>query len=98
MDKSRGSNELGYLASPVIGGGIVVGRIQQLFLLAMGQGKKQPAEWAQFVWQILSAQSQKLVKDGKTLETEEGNLAELAAQATSFAEKQLPVLKALQIA
>ncbi|HCI15031.1 MAG TPA: hypothetical protein DFK12_14100 [Gallionellaceae bacterium] len=72
MDKSRGSNELGYLASPVSGGGIVVGRIQQLFLLAMGQGKKQPAEWAQFVWQILSAQGQKLVKDGKTLETEEG--------------------------
>ena len=86
------------LASPVTGGGIMVGRIQQLFLLAIGQGKKQPAEWAQFVWQILSAQGQKLVKDGKTLEMPEDNLAELTAQATAFAEKQLPVLKALQIA
>jgi ABC-type glycerol-3-phosphate transport system substrate-binding protein len=77
MNKSRGSNELGYLASPVAGGGVMVGRFQQLFLLAMSQGKKQPAEWAQFVWQILSAQGQKLVKDGKTLETPEENLAEL---------------------
>jgi hypothetical protein len=86
------------LASPVTGGGIMVGRFQQLFLLAMSQGKKQPADWVQFVWQILSAQGQKLVQDGKTLETPEENLAELTAQATVFAEKQLPVLKALQIA
>ena len=28
------------------GGGITVGRFQQLFLLAMSKGKKQPAEWA----------------------------------------------------
>ena len=64
----------------------------------MSQGKKQPAEWAQFVWQILSAQGQKIVKEGKTLETAEENLAELKEQATTFAEKQLPILKALQIA
>ncbi|HCI15025.1 MAG TPA: methyltransferase [Gallionellaceae bacterium] len=98
MNKSRGSTELSYLASPVTGGGIMVGRFQQLFLLAMSQGKKQPVEWAQFVWQILSEQGQKLLKDGKTLETAEENLAELTAQAQTFAEKQLPVLQALQIA
>ena len=64
----------------------------------MTQGKKQPAEWTQFVWQILSAQGQKIVKEGKTLETPEENLAELTDQAKTFAEKQLPILKALQIA
>jgi hypothetical protein len=69
-----------------------------LFLLAMSQGKKRPADWVQFAWQILSAQGQKLVKDGKTLETPEESLAELTAQANTFTEKQLPVLKALQIA
>lgn len=98
IDKARGSNELSYLASPVTGGGVTVGRFQQLFLLAMSQGRKQPAEWAQSVWQILSLQGQKLVKDGKTLETAEENLAELTAQANAFAEKQLPALKALQVA
>jgi len=64
----------------------------------MTQGKKQPAEWTQFVWQILSAQGQKIVKEGKTLETPEENIAELTDQANTFAEKQLPILKALQIA
>ena len=98
MIKARGSNDISYLASPVTGGGVTVGRFQQLFLLALSQGKKQPADWAQMVWQILLSQGQKIVKEGKTLETPEENLAELTEQATAFAAKQLPILKALQIA
>jgi SAM-dependent methyltransferase len=96
--KARGGNDISYLASPVSGGGFAVNRFQQLFLLSLAQGKKQPAEWAQYVWQTIAAQGQKLVKEGKTLDTAEENLAELTAQATAFAEKQLPVLQALQIA
>ncbi len=98
MSKARGSSDISYLASPVTGGGVTVNRFQQLFLLAISQGKKQPSDWVQFVWQILVAQGQKIVKAGKTLETPEENLAELSTQAQTFAEKQLPILKALQIA
>lgn len=97
INKARGSSDISYLASPVSGGGVAVGRFQQLFLFALGQGRKQPTEWTQLVWQILAAQGQKIVKEGKTLETAEENIAELTAQATTFAEKQLPVLKALQM-
>ena len=97
MDKARGSADITYLASPVSGGGITVNRFQQLFMLALNQGKKQPAEWAQFTLQILTAQGQKIVKEGKTLETQEENLAELTTQANAFASKQLPIMKALQI-
>lgn len=97
MDKSRGSADIGYLASPVTGGGVTVNRFQQLYLLALSQGKKQPQEWAQFTWQILEAQGQKIVKEGKALETAGENLAELTALAETFATKQLPILKALQI-
>lgn len=97
MNKSRGSNELSYLVSPVTGGGIAVPRFQQLYLLARAQGHKQPADWAQFVWQILAAQGQRIIKDGSTLERPEDNLAELTAQASDFAEKQLPLFRALQI-
>lgn len=96
--KACGNNELTYLASPVTGGGILVNRFQQLFLTSIGQGKKLPAEWAHDVWQIIAAQGQKLLKDGKALETAEENIAELTSQAQSFADKQLPILKALQIA
>jgi len=98
IGKARGSHDVGYLASPVTGGGITVNRFQQLFLMAYGQGKKQPAEWAQQVWTVLQSQGQRLMKDGKAIEAPEDNLAELTEQANSFAAKQLPTLKALQIA
>jgi hypothetical protein len=92
------NQEIGYLVSPVSGGGFGVNRFQQLFLLCLAQGKNQPAEWAQFAWQVVSAQGQKLVKNGKPIDTAEENIAELTAQATTFGQKQLPILKALQIA
>ena len=95
--RARDSNEINFLASPVTGGGIQVNRFQQLFLVARHTGKKQPAEWAAFVWELISKQGQRLVKDGKTIESAEENLAELTAQANAFAEKQLPILKALGI-
>ena len=98
LQLARGSADVPYLASPVTAGGITVNRIPQLFLLAISLDKKQPSDWAQLTWQTLAAQGQRLLKDGKTLETAEDNLAELTLQATTFAAKQLPILKALQIA
>ncbi len=97
INKARGSNDITFLASPVTGGGVTVGRFQQLFLLAINQGKKQPADWVLLVWQLLQAQGQLLIKEGKTLTTPEENIAELTEQANMFADKQLPILKALQI-
>lgn len=98
MHKSRSSTDISYLASPVTGGGVTVGRFSQIFLSAYLQGKKQPSDWAAFALQLLSLQSQKIVKEGKQLETEQQHLEELTSQATVFAAKQLPILKALQIA
>jgi len=98
MLKARSSNDITFLASPVTGGGVGVGRFHQLFVLAMQQGKKKPEDWGAFVAQILAEQGQKIVKEGKPLETEEEQLAELTTQANEFAVKQLPILKALQIA
>jgi len=97
IDKARGSGDINWLASPVTGGGLVVNRVQQLFLAAIARGKKKPEDWARDVWQILKLQDQKLVRDGKVLESPEENLAELTEQAKTFAEKRLPILKALQI-
>jgi hypothetical protein len=94
---ARSGGEIAFLASPVTGGGIPVARFPQLFLLARHAGRKQPVEWANFVWEILRNQNQLIIKDGKTIETPDGNIAELTAQATVFAEKQLPILKALGI-
>lgn len=95
--KARASADLSYIASPLTGAGHPVQRFSLLFLAAVGQGKKQPADLAAVAWQWLSAQGQKLLKDGQTLESPEENLAELTRQAEVFVQKQLPVLKALQV-
>ncbi|UJP05474.1 MAG: methyltransferase regulatory domain-containing protein [Nitrosomonas sp.] len=97
INKALHNGEISYLASPVTGGGIAVGRAQQLFLLAVQQQKKQPREWAQLAWQVLDGQGQKILKSGKALETAEENIQELTEQAIVFMEKQLPILRALHV-
>jgi len=98
MNAARGGGEVGYLASPVAGGAVGVARFRQLFLLAIKAGRQTPQEWAQFTWDILSVQNQKLIKEGRTLESAEETLAELVSEARSFETQQLDALKALQIA
>jgi SAM-dependent methyltransferase len=98
INKSRSSSDIHYLASPVSGGGTIVDRISQLFILGLRQNKKTSQELAQFVWDILSSQGQKLIKEGQTIELPEDNLAQLNEHSRLFLDKQLPILKALQIA
>ena len=98
INKARYSRDITFLASPVTGGGIEVSEIHQLFLLAITEGKKQPQEWAQAAWVALSSQNRLVLKDGKVVETAEGNIEELKKQAIDFANKSLPILKALKIA
>ena len=97
IDRARFSAEITFLASPVTGGGIAVNRFQQLFFLAMRNGKKQPQDWASEVWSVISAQNQRLIKEGKALESVEDNVQELVIQANDFARKRLPLLKALEV-
>lgn len=97
MNKARGSNDIHFLASPVTGGGVHVGRIQQLFLLALIEGGHSPEDWARKAWEALRVQDQKLIRDGKVLESSEENLSELLEQARIFKTKRLPILKTLQV-
>lgn len=97
IKKARGSSDIGFIASPVTGGGVALSRFNQLFLQALLSGRKQPAEWAQYAWNILQSQGQKIVKEGKPIESPDDNLAELKDQAESFSSKTIPILKALQI-
>lgn len=98
MLQARTHGDISFLVSPVTGGGIPVPRFQQLFLLALQQNRKTPEEWANFVWQILQSQGQAIIKTGELLKTPEENLAELREQAQNFADKLLPIYKALLIA
>jgi methyltransferase-like protein len=85
--------ELSFLASPLIGTGVVVNRLEQLFLLA----KSSNQDAVQFVWQILASQGKKVVKDGKPLETEEENIAHLKTVYEQFTEERLLTLQKLGV-
>ena len=96
-ERARSAGDIQFLASPVTGGGVLVPRFHQLFLLALQLGKKSEAEQAAFAWALLSAQGQRVMRDGKAVESPEENIAELTNMARQFATKRLPVLKALEV-
>ncbi|WP_186190079.1 class I SAM-dependent methyltransferase [Burkholderia gladioli] len=88
-EAARTSDEVGFLASPVAGSGVLMPRVAQLFLLARRQDKPDPVQWAEFAEGVLNVAA----PPGDTAVS----LAERVAQARRFAELHLPVLQALGI-
>ena len=97
LERAVSSGDVAFLASPLTGGGVAVGRIPQLFLRALRRGRNTPHDWVAEVWPILEQQGQRLIKDGKSLTTTADNMTELTRQAQEFAAKRLPILEALQV-
>lgn len=98
LSMSRYGGELSYLASPVLGGGMPLDRVNQHFLLGCFEGLESPAQLARFAWEIMTARGHLIAKDGVPLQTAEENVAELEARAAKFLRVRLPILKKLQIA
>lgn len=96
--KARFSADVSVLASPVIGGGVNVGRFQQIFLYARAHGKTGAKAWAEYTLECLKAGGERLLKEGKPVEKPEDALAEVVSQAEQFEAKRLPILKALGVA
>lgn len=93
-DKAVLSSDIGFLASPVTGAGVPLGRIQQLFLRSIGRGRRTPQDWAVDIWPLFEAQNQRLMRDGKPIATAAENISELANMGHDFAQKRLPILEA----
>lgn len=94
LERACQSDQLHWLASPVTGGGIAMNRIVQLF--ALGTVNSVP-DLARHVLEALFAAGQRLVKDGRTIESVDESLTELEAQAEQFNAGTLPLLKQLRI-
>ncbi|SFB58264.1 SAM-dependent methyltransferase [Rhizobium sp. NFR07] len=95
--RAEESDDLQFLASPVTGGGIGFDRFEQLFLLAISEGQTDPAQWPAFAWSILAPQGYRLLKDGRTIDDVEDNVAELAVRAERFKSSKLAVCASLKI-
>jgi len=96
LQRAVDGSEIAHLASPLTGGGVGVNRFQQLFLLAMQHGHEDPAQWAEFAWQVASTQHLRIRKEDRLLETPDEIRSELLRQASSFVVRELPVLKVLE--
>jgi len=92
--RSRGDTPC--LASPVTGSGVDLPRLAQLFILAIQEGKTAPSQQVAYAWELLKSQNQRMVKDGKSLESDADNIAILDETAERF-DKRLPIYKALDI-
>ncbi|MCC2958627.1 methyltransferase regulatory domain-containing protein [Massilia sp. IC2-477] len=97
-EQARYSDEVSVLASPVTGGGINLGRVDKLFMLARANGAKTPEETGRYVINILKLSGQRIVqKDGKVPETPEAEMDEALRVGMNFERILVPILKTLRI-
>lgn len=88
--------KIGFLSSPVTGSGIPVNRVWQIFLKAISEGKKTQKEYEKYAFDILKNKGEKLIKNGKVLESERDNEKEIHDLADNF-EKYCPIFKNLKM-
>lgn len=96
MEQSLYSDGLAYLASPVTGGAVSASRFDQMLHLGVRAGVADYGAAADGLWDQLKAQGQRLVKEGRTLQTDEENLQEFRSFAKDFAHRA-PTLAALGV-
>lgn len=97
MQQARYSDQVQTLASPVTGGGVGVNRMEQLFVAAGRAGDRGEDAQIDYAWQALSAQNERLVKDGETLKTEQQNRDRLRELAQLLSSRRT-VISALGVA
>ncbi len=96
-ERSKFEDAINFLASPLTGMGINANRFQQIFLLQYKNGDKTPDKLAESAWKIIFRQGQRLIRNGKIIESPEENLAHMKTLTETFLTKQLPLFKALLI-
>lgn len=85
-----------WLVSPLTGGGVWIERLEQLFLLAIRQGHSSPKDLANSAWSFLSRKGEKMVVDGRPLETETENVKRLLCLAQTFVQSRYSTLERLK--
>ncbi len=93
LERSLAADTVGALASPVLGAGIDVDRVDRLFLLALRRGAEPPA----FALEALTTSGGTVERDGRALEGRAA-LDALADRWALFRSARLPVLARLGVA
>ena len=87
-----------YLASAAAGTGIAATYTEQMAYLALAENPRMdPKGFPAFAWPIMQQTGQRLVKEGRTLDSEAENVAELEVQARTIWTVKLPIWRALHV-
>lgn len=90
-------DEVKFLVSPVTLSVIPVSRFEKLFILALQNKCSDVRDIANYVWDLINPQGQRLVVDGKTLQKPEENIDKLETDAMEFLNNKLQKLIKLKI-
>lgn len=97
IDNSLTGTNINYLMSPVNGGAIKVSRLDQLMIYAYLHESHEKQKMVHFVWSILQKNNQRLIHEGKTLESDAENLDKMSQLVDDFLEKSMPIYQLLQL-
>ncbi|MDE7173882.1 MAG: methyltransferase regulatory domain-containing protein, partial [Helicobacter sp.] len=85
-----------FVASPLTGSGIVMNDTMQLLIRAHMENRKTKDELARYVWDIYKPQGRRHLKDGKIIDGDAENIAEIERITQEFLQR-LPIYKQLGI-
>ncbi len=98
-EEARGGESMRFLAAPALGSAVYIADPEQLLLLALREvGSDRVDAIRDFAWVQFKALNKRLVKEGRTLEGEADNLAELERWVRRFLDRRLPLLRRLGVA
>lgn len=83
-----------HLASPVLGEAVAVDEITRLILRSTHENIADPVN---FIWQSLKSQGKAILKDGKALDSEEKNIAEVRRRIDDFEAGKRRMLATLEV-
>jgi hypothetical protein len=94
LERAEASAGVGFLASARLGSAVPVSRMDQLFIRALKLGEKDvPA----YVFGVLAAQNQRIMHEGKPIQSEEQNLKEIKRMLGEFTKERAEYLKRLGV-
>jgi len=97
INHAFGSDEIRYIVSPRTLTGIIVGRIEKMFIASMQLGKNNTKDWAIYAWETITSQGQRVLKNNKEIKDKKEGTIFLTEKAEDFKKKRVPILKALMI-
>lgn len=90
------THDISHLGSALLGEGVQITRLHQLFLSSVLEGKKKDQEHIDYMWQTLKSQNQKIVHEGQIIQSDEENIKYIQTIVSEF-QKTLPLLRNLKI-